>query len=69
MYTPGRKMFHEEMITLGIVVWGCDVEQLSSCSAHTIRNRKGQRTEWCSRLLWCVDAVDEGEGCAEGSRE
>lgn len=69
MYTPGRKVFHEEMIPLGVIVRARDGERLLSCSAHMIKNRNGGRTEWWSRLLWWVEAVEVGEGSAEGSRE
>ena len=37
-YAPGGKMFHEEMVALGIVVRVCDVEWLLRCSADTIAN-------------------------------
>lgn len=69
MYVPGGKMFHEEVIALGVVVRGCDVERLISCSADEIGNQKRRRTEKWSVLLWGVELVDEGDGCAEGSRE
>lgn len=34
-----------------------------------MENEKGTQTEWWSILLWCVELVDEGDGCADGSAE
>ena len=69
MYSPVRKMFHEEMIALCIVVRGCDVERLIHVQLTDREQKKRRQTEKWSILLWGVELVDVGEGCAEGSSE
>ena len=69
MYAPGGKVFHEKVIALGIVVRGGDGERLYAGQQDRMENKKGTQTEWWSILLWCVELVDEGDGCADGSAE